>query len=137
MEKAPVKIIILASIGVCWAFVILAGILTAIGGMGGIVVSAVLLLYIIEKARQQLAKKYHICLLEFMVLTMLPSVLLYGIFVVYFINNPKPELEGMLDQIALMVYGGCIGVAVVGTLIIAIVRRTIAHSENEAEQKEE
>ena len=144
MKRIPTTKIILASIGACLASVILSGILVACGGMGGIVLGAVLLLFFIETARQRLAKKYGIGLWQFMVLTMLPSVLLFEVLVWYFINNPKPELEGMLDQIALMVYGGCIGVAVVGTLIIALIRKimtlsekTNADHEGEAEQKVE
>lgn len=144
MERIPVIKIIFGSIGACLALVILSGILVAFGSMRGIVASAVLVLYFIEKARQQLAKKYGIGLWKFMVLTMLPSVLLFGVLVWYFINNPKPELEGMLDQIFLMVFGGCIGVSVVGTLIIALIRKIIALSgktradhEGEAEQKVE
>ena len=144
MKRIPTTKIILGSIGACLASVILSGILVACGGMGGIVLGAVFVLFLIETARQRLAKKYGIGLWKFMLLTMLPSVLLFGVLVWYFINNPKPELEGMLDQIALMVYGGCIGVSVVGALIIALIRKIMtlsekanADHEDEAEQKVE
>ncbi|MBR4086209.1 MAG: hypothetical protein IKK33_18245 [Lachnospiraceae bacterium] len=124
MEKKTIIKWILGSIGV--SLILSVVILTNLpSSMLGFVVYGILILFGIEKARQHLTKKYHISFGRFLLLTMLPAVLAYGVYVCFYVymeNNYWAELEGLLGYIILLAWGGCIGVSAGGTLLIAFAR---------------
>ncbi len=136
MENKTIIKWVLGSIGVSLILSVVILIILP-SSMLGFVAYGILILFGIEGVRQHLVKKYHIGFGKFMVLTMLPSVLVYGIYVCLYISMPQPELKGMLGYIIMLAWGGCIGVSVLGTLIIALIRKLIAGHEDEAEQKVE
>lgn len=130
MEKKTIIKWILGSIGVSLILVVLTIlVMTRSIGMRSWIGWPVLVLFGIEVIRQKMMDKYHISFRKWFLLTFLPPILAYGVYVCFYIfmdNNYWAELEGLLGYIILLAWGGCIGVSVLGTLIIALIRRLIA-----------
>ena len=70
--------------------------------------------------------KYNISMLRLFLLTMLPPIVPFGLFLAYYVymdNNHWAELEGLLAYIVLLVWTGVLAVSIGGTLIIAGIRK--------------
>ena len=136
MEKRTRIKWILGSIGVSLILVVLIILaMTMIGtSMSRLLGYTVLVLFVIEMIRQKLMDKYHISFLKWFLLTFLPPIPVYGVYICFYVymeNNHWAELEGLLGYIILLLWGGCIGVSAGGTLLIAFVRWLSARHKRE------
>lgn len=136
-KKIPTMKLVWGSVGLSIALVTAALIFTAVGAMWGIIFFAVAMLVVIDKIRKYIMDRYDIGTLRFFLLTMLPPIVPFGLFVAYYVymeNTHWAELEGMLECIILLAWAGVLAVAIGGTLIIAIIRKVLSIIANQKEK---
>jgi len=126
-NKIPTMKLIFGSVGASLVLVIVAIIFMVLGAIWwGFAIFVVVVLYGIEKFRKYFINKYNISMLRFCLLTMLPPIVPFGLFVVYYVymdNNYWAELEGLFAYIILLAWAGVLVVAIGGTLGIAWIRK--------------
>ncbi|MBQ9140365.1 MAG: hypothetical protein IJX63_01045 [Lachnospiraceae bacterium] len=125
-NKIPTMKLIFGSVGASLVLVIAALLFTIIGSIPGMVIFAIAVLYGVEKLRKYFIEKYNISMMRLFLLTMLPPIVPFGLFAVYYVymdNNYWAELEGLFAYIILLAWAGVLVVAIGGTLGIAWIRK--------------
>lgn len=133
-NKIPIMKLILGSVGASLVLVMGALIFALLGAMWGIVIFAIAVLYAIEKLRKYFINKYNISTLRLFLLTLLPPIVPFALFVIYYIymdNTHWAELEGLLECIILLAWAGVLAVSIGGTLIITVIRKVISIKDNQ------
>lgn len=128
-NKAPTIKIIFGSIGISIALIIPAMFFATTGGILGIIAFSIFLVFGIDRIQKYLLNKYEMNVLRYHLLTMLPPVVSFVLFVLYYIyigTHYWAELEGLLECVILIAWGGILGVSIVGTFMIAIIKKNLS-----------